>query len=326
MGSEQIGQFLGTLRDAVRSLGWTDLVGWLGLLLVVLLLVHLGRRWVDREVEDVNRRHTLRKWVQYTGGLILIAAALSLLVGRIGQLATVIGLVGAGLAIALQDLGKSVAGWIYLSTRGGFGPGARAEVGGVEGEIIDIGILKTTLLEVGNRVHGLQSSGRLATVPNSLFLNDKAFITPTYAPYSWQELQFIITYESDWERGVEILEEIGRREDEDLGREADRAFHELERRYAFKVGPLTPIVYVTAEDSGVKLTLRHLTPLRERRGARDRITRAMMEAVAREPNLEFAYPTVRFYRKGEEGEEGGRRPPPPSGPPEPEGPRLAGSD
>lgn len=305
MGSEQIGQFLGSVRDAIRSLGWTDLIGWLGLLLVVLVLIRLIRRWVEQEVEDVNRRHALRKGVGYAGGLVIILAGLSLLLGRVGQIATVIGLVGAGLAIALQDLGKSVAGWIYLATRPGVGPGARAEVGGIEGEVIDVGILKTTLLEVGNRVHGLQSSGRLATVPNSRFLNENAFFNPTYASFSWQELQFLITYESDWKRGVEVLEEIARQEDEELEDDPERAFQELERRYAFKVGPRTPIVYVTAQDSGVQLTLRHLTALRERRGARDRITRAMMETVAQEPDLEFAYPTMRVYRRSEGGGAGG---------------------
>lgn len=300
VGSDQARQVLDSLRDTVLSVGWSDVLGWLGLLVVVLLVVLLVRRWVDREIEDVNRRHALRKGVQYAGGFVVLLAALALLVGRVGQLATVIGLIGAGLVIALQDLGKSVAGWIYLSTRPGFGPGTRTEVGGVEGEVIDVGILKTTVLEVGNRVFGRQSSGRLATVPNYRFLNENSFFSPSYAPYMWQELQFLLTYESDWKRGVEVLEEIAREEGGILEEDVDRAFHELERRYAFKMGPRTPIVYVTAEDSGVELTLRHLTLLRERRGERDRITRAMMEAVAREPELDFAYPTMRVYRRAEE--------------------------
>lgn len=300
MGSEQIGQWLRSLRDAALSVGWGGLLGWLGLAALVYLLVRMVRRWVDREVEDVNRRHALRKGARYTGGFVILLAALLLVAGRVGQLATIVGLVGAGLAIALQDLGKSLAGWVFLTTRSGFGPGTRTEVDGIEGEVIDIGLLKTTVLEVGNLVHGRQSSGRLATVPNSKFLNEKSFFSPSYTPYTWQEIRFLLTYESDWRRGVELLEEFAREEDRKIDEEVDEAFRELERRYAFKMGPRTPIVYVTAEDSGIQLTLRHLTHLRERRGARDRITRSMIEAVGREPDLSFAYPTMRFYRRGEE--------------------------
>ncbi len=299
MGSQQVGEWLSSLRDAALSVGWTGLLGWLGLAVVIVVAVRLVRRWIDREVEDVNRRHALRKAAGYTGGAVVLIAGLSLLVGRVGQLATILGLIGAGLAIALQDLGKSVAGWIFLTTRSGFGPGTRTEVDGIEGEVIDIGLLKTTVLEVGNRVHGRQSSGRLATVPNSRFLNESSFFSPSYSPYTWQELRFLLTYESDWRRAAELLEEIAHEEGGADEEAVDRAFEELERRYAFKMGHRTPIVYVTAEDSGVQITLRHLSHVRERRGVRDRITRSMIDAVERDPNLSFAYPTTRFYRRGE---------------------------
>lgn len=300
MSQERVTGWISGLRDTLASVGMGQVVAWVAVAALTLVAMRLARRWIDREVQDVNRRHSLRKTTTYAGAAVIVAAALTLFVGQLGQVATVIGLVGAGLAIALQDLGKSAAGWVYLSTKPGFGPGARIEVSGVEGEVIDVGVLKTTVLEVGNVVHGRQSSGRLATVPNSRFLNETLYVTPTFALYTWQELQFLLTYESDWERAVEVLEEIARKEDEGIERTVERAFREMERRYAFKYGPRTAIVYVNAADSGVLLTLRHLTHIRERRGARDRITRAMLESVEREPSLEFAYPTTRFYRRGEE--------------------------
>lgn len=312
MGSQQIGEWLSSLRDAALSVGWSGLLGWLGLALLVAFLVRVVRRWIDREVEDVNRRHALRKGARYGGGVIVLVVGISLLVGRVGQFATILGLVGAGLAIALQDLGKSLAGWIYLTTRAGFGPGTRTEVGGVEGEVIDIGLLKTTVLEVGNLVHGRQSSGRLATIPNSRFLNENSYFSPTYSQYTWQELRFLLTYESDWKRATDLLEEIALEEDDADERDVDRSFRELERRYAFKMGPRTPIVYVTAEESGIQLTLRHLTHVRQRRGIRDRITRSMIDAVEGEPDVSFAYPTVRVYRRGEEAADEGRRSPGPA--------------
>lgn len=309
MSREGAAEFLAGLWRDLTSIAVGDVALWLAVAAIVFLLVRLVRRWISRTVADINRRHQLRKTVGYLGGLVVLLFGIALFVGKFGHLATILGLIGAGTAIALQDLAKSAAGWVYLSSHPGYGPGARVEVGGVVGEVIDVGILKTTVLEVGGRVvHGRQSSGRLATIPNSRLLNDVVLLSPSYSPYTWNELQFLLTYESDWRRGVELLEGFGMREHERIEGEIERGFRELESRYAFKYGTLTPIAYVRAADSGVELTLRYMTHIRQRRGTADRITRAMVEAVEREPELHFAYPTMRIYRRGEGPGEGGGGP------------------
>lgn len=277
-----------------------DLLLWIVVALVVLALVRLARRWIAGNVEDVNRRHLLSKRVGYAGALLVILLGLSFFVGHFGQLATVVGLVGAGAAIALQDVGKSAAGWLYLTGHKELGPGTRVEVGGLVGEIIDIGILKTTVLEVGNLVYGRQSSGRLASIPNSRLLDDNVFFTPNDAAYVWQELRFLLTFESDWRRALRLLEKLGREEFKRWAGDAEASFRTLGRRYAFKYGALTPIVYLTLADSGIELTLRYLVPLRKRRGSADRVGRAVLEAVEEDPSVDFAYPTWRVYRSGEE--------------------------
>lgn len=299
MNAEKIGDFLARLGEGLTAIALGDVALWLLISAIIVLLARIVRRWVDRAVKEVNRRHQFRKMVGYTAFFVILALAIAMFVGRFGHLATVLGLVGAGLAIALQDLGKSAAGWVYLTSRSGFGPGSRVEVEGVMGEVIDIGVLKTTVLEVGNIVFGRQSSGRLVTIPNSKFLNANVFLSPSYSPYAWQELQFLFTYESDWKRAVELLEELAAGEYEGVETATQRAFRQLEKRYAFKWGARTPIVYVKAEDSGIQLTVRYLTHIRERRGSADRVTRGVLEAAAREPGLQIAYPTMRIYRRGE---------------------------
>lgn len=299
MNAERIGEFFARIGEGLTAIALGDVALWLVISAIIVVLTRLLRHWIDRGVRDVNRRHRLRKIVGYVAFFTILALAIAMFVGKFGHLATVLGLVGAGLAIALQDLGKSAAGWLYLTSRSGFGPGSRVEVDGVVGEVIDIGVLKTTVLEVGNFVFGRQSSGRIVTIANSKFLSDNVILSPSYSPYAWQELQFLLTYESDWRKGVSLLEELGAKEYEGVEAATERGFRQLERRYAFKWGARTPIVYVKAVDSGVELTLRILTHIRERRGAADRIARAVLDAVARDPDLDFAYPTMRIYRRGE---------------------------
>ncbi len=307
--SSAASDWLSGLSGSFGGLALRDLFLWLALALAVALVVRLVRRWVDREIEDVNRRHKVRKAVGFVGVALVLLAGLAVLVGHVTSLAAVLGILAAGAAVALQDTAKNAVGWLYLSTRSGLAPGARVEVEDVVGEIIDVGVMKTTVLEVGHLVEGRQSSGRLASVPNAKFLNQTTLYSPDYSPWAWHETSFLLTYESEWERGVALLEELGAELYEELAPEMMDGFHQLERHFAFKHGPLTPIVYVQALDSGVQLTLRFLTHIRRRRGSEDRLVRSFLRGVEREPGLEIAYPTWRIYRRGEERGEGPAEPP-----------------
>lgn len=303
MNPRRVAEWLSSLAEGITAGVVRDLALWVILALVVAVVVRVVRRWVSREVEDVNRRHKIRKSVGYAGAGLVVLVGVGFLVGRSVHVAAVLGILGAGAAIALQDVAKSTVGWLYLSSRAGISPGARLEIDGVVGDVIDVGVLKTTILEVGNLVEGRQSSGRLATVPNSRFLSQTSLFSPDYSPFAWNEVSFLLTFESDWTRGVEVLERLGRDQHEKhVEGDVETGFRRLERSYAFKHGPLTPIVYVVTRDSGVQLTLRYLTHIRQRRGSQDRVTRAMLEAVERDDALEFAYPTWRVYRRGEEAE------------------------
>jgi small-conductance mechanosensitive channel len=194
-------------------------------------------------------------------------------------------------------------GWLYISGRTGIQVGSRVEVDGVIGDVIDTGIFKTTLLEIGNLVYGRQSTGRLVTIPNSKMLADNVFMSTTYNPFVWQEIRLVVTFESDWQRAETILREIGNEIYTELAPELEQGFKKLERRYAFKYGTVTPIVYVSIADHGVELDLRFLIPVRRRRGSVDRAARRILTAFAADPSIELAYPTYRMFRMGEGGEE-----------------------
>lgn len=317
MNPERIGEWLIRLPERLTTSALVELAVWIGLALATTALVRVLRRWVDREIEDVNRRHRIRKLVGYAGLALVLLVGLGMLAGSSLQLTAVLGILAAGAAVALQDSAKNAVGWLYLTTRSEVTPGSRVEVDGVVGEVIDIGFMKTTLLEVGNLVQGRQSSGRIANIPNARFVSEPVLMSPEFALHVWHESSYLLTYESDWERGVELLEGLGREVYEELAAGAARGFREMERRYAFKHGPLTPIVYVRAEDSGVLLVLRYLTHIRQRRGSEDRITRAFLREVERDDALEVAYPTWRVYRRGEEeadGTSGAAAPPRPTEP------------
>ena len=276
--------------------------------LALYLLTRVVRRAIDAQIEDVKQRHQLRKVTGYSFWITLAIAAVVLFAERLAlaDVGTILGLLAAAVTIALADVVRSLAGWIYINSRRGVEIGSRVEVDGKLGDIIDIGLLKTTLLEVGApMVHGLQSTGRIVTVPNSVFLMKNVVASAAENPLVWQEIQVLVTFESDWKRARGILRDVATELYDELVPDLKAGFRHLERRYAFRLGSTAPIVYTEIADSGVLLTLRSLTPVRSRRSMADRISIAILDRFANEPEIDFAYPTYRVYRlpEGEMSEE-----------------------
>jgi small-conductance mechanosensitive channel len=105
----------------------------------------------------------------------------------------------------------------------------------------------------------------------------------------------VITFESDWKLAERLLLEILENDAPDVHGAAGATIKETARRYSIRVGTLTPTVYLSIKEYGVVLTARYLVEARTRRGREDRILRAILEAFAKEPDVEIAYPTVRTF-------------------------------
>lgn len=277
------------------------LIAFLVMAIVVYVATRLVRRVIRDNIEDINRRHTFQKYTAYVATFLLLIAGVALFADSLQGFGTILALLLAGVAVALQDVLKSIVGWVYVSGRSGIEVGSRIEVAGVMGDVVDIGVLKTTLLEVGHLVYGRQSSGRMVTIPNYLLLSSNVHFQGSANPWAWQEVRVTITFESDWKRAEEVLREIGDEIHTELAPQLDEGFRRLEQRYAFKYGTLTPIVYLTISGTGVELTLRFLTAVRRHRGTVDRISRRVLASFAAEPNIELAHPTYRVVRRGEPG-------------------------
>lgn len=267
--------------------------------LILYILARVARGLISEHIEEVNRRHSLKKLINYIFALLLVLTGIALFADRLLGFGTVLAVLIAGIAIALQDVLKSVVGWFYISSRSGIDMGSRIEVDGVVGDVIDIGVLKTTILEVGNLVYGRQSTGRLVSLPNSSLLSQSVHFSGNANPFVWQEVKVTITFESDWKRAEAILRDVGGAIYSEIEEELERGFGALERRYAFKYGKRTPIVYVSLGEAGVDLVLRFLIHVRRRRGAVDQVSRKLLEGFSGEPRVRFAYPTYRVFRYGE---------------------------
>lgn len=276
---------------------------WLSALAIAIVLVLrvVVLRAALKRNGDVRIRY---RWHKASGYITL--AIIALIMARIwldalSNLMTLVGLVSAGLAIALQSLIVALAGWLFILIRKPFLVGDRIQIQDIIGDVVDQSALQFTLLEVGNWVHADQSTGRLVHMPNSLVFSVPVANYSRPFPFIWVETPVLVTFESNWQTAKALLAEIVTRVTRDEVDEAERHLDENRSGYLIEQGTLTPIVYTSVEDSGVLLTLRYLVGPRRRRMVAERIWEEILVALAARNDIDFAYPTQRFYDNKSEG-------------------------
>lgn len=274
-----------------------NLVQFLFIVLAIYLSGVLIIRLINRWVKDVHRRHTGRKITLYTTVLAILVISLLFWLESVKPVAVMISIVGAGLVVALQEVILCFFGWILIIFKRPFSVGDRVEIGSVKGDVIDVRMFQTALLEVGNWVSAEQSTGRVVHVPNSSVFRERVFNYTKGFAFIWNEVKVTVTFETNWAKAKEIvLRQAGSQTDE-LKAKAQMSIEKMAQRYMIHYEKFTPIVYVNIVDYGVELTLRYLTQVRERRTTEDRISRGILEAFNQEKDIQFAYPTYRIVKK-----------------------------
>ena len=273
--------------------------------LIWILLVWAARRMillaVSKTIKDSGVRYRWRSVTQYVAvaaGLVGIASIWSSVIRGV---ATFLGLVSAGLAIALRDVLANMAGWGFIVWRKPFELGDRIEVGTDAGDVVDIRLFQFTLLEVGNWADADQTTGRLIHIPNQRVLVEGVANYTHGFQYLWDELAVLVTFESDWRAAKELLSTIA---SERAAAVSDVARAQIARaREKFYITGLSydPVVYTSVKDSGVLLTLRYVTHARRRRATAEEIWEDILTEFAKREDIDFAYPTTRFYHNAVEG-------------------------
>ncbi len=292
-------KFFETLTEAIQSTFRIDaatqekllvsfailLVLWLTRLLV-LVVVH-------RRSEDVRIRYRWKKTSQYVMVTLAVVILGTIWIQGFRSLATY------GLAIALKELVANFVGWAFILWRRPFEVGDRIQIGDTAGDVIDLRIFQFTLLEIGNWVDADQSTGRVIHVNNGqVFTQSLANFSKGFQ-HIWNEIAVLVTFESDWEKAKKILGGIASKHGEELSTAAEKKLHEAARRFMIFYSKLTPTVYTSVRDCGVLLTIRYLCDPRRR-------WEDILHAFAENDDIDFAYPTQRFYDNLHEGKPGAR--------------------
>ena len=250
---------------------------------------------VKKKVPEVKRAYQYRRIILYIYSLLLVLLVGRIWVKGIDSLTTFLGLATAGIAIAMHDTIANLAGWIFILWRKPFSLGDRIEIDGTAGDVIDIRIFQFSVIEIGNWVNADQSTGRIIHIPNSKVLREPLANSHIGFEYIWNEIPVLITFESNWRKAKTIMEDIAREQTELLSAGAQQQIRRAAEKYLIFYDKLTPAVYTTVKDSGVLLTIRYLVDPRKRRASDQQVWEAILDAFAKEKDVELAYPTIRYY-------------------------------
>lgn len=269
---------------------------------IIYILLYFARQFINSLKMDIQQRYQYRKRANMIAALIYFLYLIPVWAGSTKQWATMLSVMGAGVALALHEVLLNIAGWLYILIRHPYKTGDRVEMMGVRGDVIDIKVFQTVLLEIGNWVHADQSTGRVVHMPNGQVFKSPFFNYTKGFEFIWNEISILVTYESNWEKAREWLLQFGEEESREVQAVAKKKIDRMGREYLIYYQQVDPVVYARIEDSGVNLTLRYLTDVKMGRTGEDRITRKILRTVAQARDVDLAYPTYRIYQRGEKSE------------------------
>ncbi len=248
-----------------------------------LLRATLGRLIGSTTTTNIQTKFWARQGVSLLTAIVLILGLMSIWFSDPARLATAFGLMSAGLAFALQQVITSVAGYFVILRGANFTVGDRISMGGVRGDVLALGFIQTTIMEMGEPegsasepgmwVKSRQFTGRIVTVSNSKIFSDPVYNYTRDFPFIWEEMMLPITYEGDAERAEAILLEAARLYSVDASTMAQEAKDELQQRFGVQPIDLQPGVFWRLTSNWLELTVRFLVHTHEIRRLKDRMSR-----------------------------------------------------
>lgn len=257
-----------------------DFIFLIYLILFLIIIYHITVRILDkfRPLHDPSTIYSRRKVIRYFYLVTGICFLVPIFYTRISYLPTILAMTAAGIIISTKDITLNIAGWMMIHSNSGFQVGDRVEIQGVKGDVVNIGMMRFTLLELNPDQQSDQSTNRLIHIPNHFVILNRIHVSFHSLDYVWDEVKLYVACDSNWKKMEEICLKILENtfSEEEHQRLAEKN-KKLSEHYLVRMGKTTPIVYTTIENGKLLLSLRYLTRVHEKRNNRSSISRKILE-------------------------------------------------
>ena len=282
------GRWLDSLQIRKMAATHSMMQTLLWITLIVLASFLLGRaveRALGEATPDHKRLLTLRTVIRFLLKTAALVGVLFVLFGAPEQMPTILGLVGAGLTVALQGFIVGFCGWFILMGRNGIRVGDWVEINGVGGEVVEIGLLRTVLLETGSATGSGYPTGRQVAFVNSYAVSGHYFNFSTSGQWLWDELLLQAPVGEDSSATVENILQMVTKETDKNARMAEQEWERVTHRYGVKSFSAAPSISVRPASLGVEIVVRYITRAQERYEVRSHLYQAVVEILHQKKGL-----------------------------------------
>lgn len=292
---------MASIRNFIES--YPLLINIIWFLLFFTFLYILRRFILNRlykRLKQSEHWYVTQKVATWLNNLILFIAFMFIFGRNLTGLSTTLGLAGAGVTYALREVIVSIAGWVAILFGDFFETGDRVLLGGITGDVVDIGVLRTTLMEVGEWVGGDQYTGRIVRVSNSYIFSSPVYNYAADFKFLWDEIMVPLRFNSNMNLAKTILLEVGHKHTTEYRTEAQNAWLNMKRRYKLENASLDNQVFLTFNDNWVEINLRYVVDYRQRRGVKDKLFSDILQRFKEESeSIELASETIEIITNKE---------------------------
>lgn len=267
---------------------------------IIWILIKTIQKNLFSKIKDNDNRYRAKKFSSFIGFFLTVVLITVVYSNKLGGLTVALGVAGAGIAFALQEVITSFAGWLAIMFGGFYKTGDRVQLGGIKGDVMDIGVLRTTIMETGQWVDGDLYNGRIVLIANSFVFKEPVFNYSGDFPFLWDEIKIPIQYGSNYDKTSEILLKVGNEVAGDLTQKSLDKWTELQKKYRLEDAQTEPMVSLIANDNWVEFTLRYVVGYKKRRVTKTQLfTRILKEVDATKGEIKFASATFHLVEAPE---------------------------
>lgn len=292
------------MEDKIQEFLFNPIVGKLVTIffgvIIIWILIKVLQRNLFAKIKDTDNRYRAKKFSSFIGYFLTLVLLTIVFSDKLGGLTVALGVAGAGIAFALQEVIASFAGWLAIMFGGFYKTGDRVQVGGIKGDVMDIGVLRTTIMETGQWVDGDLYNGRIVLVANSFVFKEPVFNYSGDFPFLWDEIKIPIQYGSNYDKTSQILLNIGKEIAGDLSQKSSEKWAALQTKFHLENAQTEPMVSLIANDNWVEYTLRYVVVYKKRRVTKTELfTRILKEIEATNGEIKFASATFHLVEAPE---------------------------
>ena len=271
------------------------IIALVGIVLIIGLLKIIKKNLFSHVKTD--NWYTTSKVINVVGYILILFLLGVVFNDRLGGITVTLGFAGAGIAFALKEVITSVAGWVGILFGGFYKTGDRVQLGGIKGDVIDIGILRTTLMEVGEWVDADLYNGRIVRIANSFVFSEPVFNYSADFPFLWDEIKIPIRYGSHYEMTKNILEEAANDIVGDYTEKAQVDWNKMVKKFILENQSIRSTVTIETTDNWIEYTLRYVVDYKERRSVKNALFIQILKEIDNTNGaIQFASTTIEIKK------------------------------